>query len=53
MGKTTISNVGKDVAEFLGLPDAKKYTGHCFRRTAATKLANAGLTALDMKRFLR
>ena len=31
MGKTTLGETGMEIARFLNLPNAKKYTGHCFR----------------------
>jgi hypothetical protein len=34
----------KDVAKFLGLPNAENYTGHCLRRTGATLLAVSGIS---------
>lgn len=49
-GKCTSSHVGintfgqmpRRVAEFLNLPDPHLYTGHCYRRSAATALADSG-----------
>ena len=38
------------VAEWLELPDPKLYTGHSFRRTSATLLANAGASMGTLKR---
>lgn len=35
-------NMPKIIAQFLGLSEMEKYTGHCFRRTAATLLADSG-----------
>ena len=32
LGENSLRNVGIDIANFLGLPDAKPFTGHCFRR---------------------
>jgi hypothetical protein len=34
----------------LELPSAKEYTGHCFRRTSASLLANAGADMSVIKR---
>jgi hypothetical protein len=34
----------------LKLPSAKEYTGHCFRRTSASLLANAGADMSVIKR---
>lgn len=49
-GKCTLQAVGKnkfgkmpsDIAKYLNLPDADHYTGHSFRRTSATLLADSG-----------
>jgi len=49
IGKVTIAEIPKKIAEFLKLPDAEKYTGHAFRRTGATLLANSGATLLTLK----
>ena len=49
MGKNYISNVGKDIASFLGLDFPERYTGHCFRRTSATQMANEGATVMEMR----
>lgn len=38
------------VAKFLNLPNADKYTGHCFRRSSATILVNAGADLIALKR---
>lgn len=40
----------KEIAKFLGLPEADSYTGHSFRRTSATLLANSGADILTLKR---
>ena len=32
IGKNTLYDIPKNIAEFLNLPEPKKYTGHCFRR---------------------
>ena len=37
------------IAEYLGLPHPELYTGHAFRRTAATLSAIAGATIMDLK----
>jgi hypothetical protein len=50
MGKNFIHQIGKNVATELGLDDPAHYTGHCFRRTAATAAANSGANTLEMKR---
>lgn len=33
------------MAKLLGLPYAEEYTGHCWRRTAITMMADAGMSA--------
>ncbi|CAB4045662.1 hypothetical protein DAPPUDRAFT_123885 [Paramuricea clavata] len=50
MGRNYIHQIGQKVAEELHLENPKTYTGHCFRRTAATAAANAGANTLMMKR---
>ncbi|XP_031348761.1 uncharacterized protein LOC116174872 [Photinus pyralis] len=58
MGKCTVQPVGintfgaipKKIASYLKLPNASSFTGHCFRRTSATLLANAGADLLSLKR---
>lgn len=39
----------KEIAKFIGLPDAESYTGHNFKRTSATLLANSGADLLALK----
>lgn len=48
VGLQKIGVIPKEIARYLKLPNAEQYTGHCFRRTSATLLvdAGAGLTAL-------
>lgn len=48
MGINKVSAVPQKIATFLGLPEPERYTGHCFRRTACTLTAEAGLTDLPM-----
>ena len=43
IGKNTIGKVPQKIATYLQLPDAEGYTGHCFRKTAVTLAAEAGL----------
>ena len=52
IGRNMLGRVGVAIAEELGLKNPKKYTGHCFRRTAATVAANHGATSLDLKRHM-
>ncbi|KAI8433702.1 hypothetical protein MSG28_015697 [Choristoneura fumiferana] len=50
IGRHKISTFPKKVAIFLNLANTEMYTGHCFRRTSATLLADAGANLLTMKR---
>ncbi|XP_073955259.1 uncharacterized protein [Choristoneura fumiferana] len=50
IGRHKISTFPKEVAIFLNLANTEMYTGHCFRRTSATLLADAGANLLTMKR---
>ena len=38
IGKNKFAKTPKEIAQYLGLPYAHLYTGHCFRRTSATLL---------------
>lgn len=38
------------IAEFLKLDNSDLYTGHCFRRTSATLLADSGADITVLKR---
>lgn len=57
-GKCTVQPVGihsfakmpQKIAEYLKLPDAVSYTGHSFRRTSATFLADSGADIQTLKR---
>nr|XP_015837108.1 PREDICTED: uncharacterized protein LOC107398237 [Tribolium castaneum] len=40
VGYNTFSNIPQKIAEFLKLPNDIEYTGHSFRRSSATLLAN-------------
>lgn len=50
VGIHTIGGMPKKIANYLKLDNAEKYTGHCFRRTSATLLANAGADLTVLKR---
>lgn len=50
VGKNTISTIPNKIAQFLNLENPKTYTGHSFRRTSATLLANTGVDVLAIKR---
>ncbi|KAK5638962.1 hypothetical protein RI129_013257, partial [Pyrocoelia pectoralis] len=50
VGKHTLSAIPMKIAKFLNLNHCKDYTGHSFRRTSATLLANSGSDVLSLKR---
>jgi integrase len=50
MGKNTLSSIPSEVAFFLGLSEYENYTGHCFRRSGATILADSGVNKITLKR---
>ena len=49
VGENSLRKFGVDMATFLELPHPQKYTGHCFRRSAATQLAATGASEQQMK----
>lgn len=49
VGINTFGNLPKKIAHFLKLPNATLYTGHCFRRTSTTLLADSGADILKIK----
>ena len=49
MGANMLGNISKEIAQVLNLPRPKSYTGHGFRRSAATEMANRGATSVQMK----
>uniref|UniRef100_V5G484 Tyr recombinase domain-containing protein n=1 Tax=Anoplophora glabripennis TaxID=217634 RepID=V5G484_ANOGL len=49
-GILTIGGAPKKIAGYLKLEHPEKYTRHCFRRTSATFLANAGADLPTLKR---
>ena len=49
IGVHTMGAFGQAVAQFLGKEDWKKYTGHCWRRTAITWAASSGLSLAQLK----
>lgn len=51
VGKNTIGNIPCKIATYLGLGDAKAYTGHCLRRTAATLHSDAGGNSESLMRL--
>lgn len=50
VGINTIGNLPKSIAQFLKLPNPFLFTGHCFRRSSATFLADSGADILKVKR---
>ncbi|XP_048005897.1 uncharacterized protein LOC125241445 [Leguminivora glycinivorella] len=50
IGINTFGNIGKMVAGYMKLPNPELYTGHCFRRTSATMLIDAGGNIETLKR---
>jgi integrase len=56
-GKCTVQPVGINkfakvpaiIANYLKIPDASSYTGHCWRRTSASLLVDAGADLLTLK----
>lgn len=51
IGINKIGEVPKIIAKFLNLANPEKYTGHCFRRSSASHLANKGEDLLTIKKF--
>jgi hypothetical protein len=49
IGSNTIGAIPHAIAAYLGKTNPKEYTGHCYRRTGATILANSGLSLLELK----
>jgi integrase len=50
MGINTMSKIPCLIAEFLNLENPKEYTGHCFRSSSVTALADNGVSMENMKR---
>lgn len=50
VGINKIGSYPQNISEFLGLEEPKLYTGHSFRRTSATLLANTGASITSLKR---
>ena len=51
IGENTIGDTPKIIATFLTLEDADRYTGHCFRRSAATLLSGSGASMQLVKQM--
>lgn len=50
VGKTYLSKIPSIIAAFNKLPNPKSFTGHAFRVTSATLLADSGVSAPNIKR---
>lgn len=53
MGRNLLAKIPSFIADFLGLQNPEKYTSHCFRRSAATVMADSGATLPSLKRQFR
>lgn len=53
IGKNKIAEMPQIIAACLNLENASTYTGHSFRRTSTTFLADAGASIEDIKRHGR
>jgi hypothetical protein len=51
VGINTFGKMPCEIAELLKLPEPKLFTGHCFRRSAASLLADSGANLMTIKRF--
>jgi hypothetical protein len=49
IGKASLATYGRAIAKSLGIVNWMQYTGHCWRRTAITFGANAGMTLPQLK----
>lgn len=49
IGEHTAAKIGIFIAKLLNLSEPENYTGHCWRRTATTFAANAGLPLPQIK----
>lgn len=50
IGRHKMLSLPRQIATFLNLENPELYTGHCFRRTSATFLADSGASLLVLKR---
>lgn len=50
VGINTFGKIPKEIAKYLGINESDLFTGHCFRRTSATTLANTGADSTTLKR---
>ena len=51
VGKNSLAQVPRRVAEFLRLPNSEKYTSHTWRRSSATAYADSGASTEKLKRL--
>ncbi|XP_063366711.1 uncharacterized protein LOC134655188 [Cydia amplana] len=49
MGRNKIGGIPRDIATYLKLPNPQDYTGHCFKRTSASLLADSGADLSSLK----
>lgn len=49
-GKNYLAKIPSMIASFNSIPQPNRFTGHCFRRTGATKLADEGCSLMTLKR---
>ena len=50
VGINTFGKIPSEIAKYLHLENPSLYTGHCFRRSSATLLADTGADILSLKR---
>ena len=53
MGQNETKKLGVCIARRLGIPNPETYSSHCMRRTAATLLANSGISLIGLKNWGR
>jgi integrase len=51
LGRSTLAEAPRHVAEFLELPNARNYTGHGLRAAGAMQLANNGGTSVEIMMY--
>lgn len=51
IGVNTLAEIPQRIAKWLNLPEPEKFTGHAFRRTAATAAVDAGCDLLNLKKL--
>ena len=49
IGRHTVGKIPERIATFLNLQNKHRYTGHCFRRTAATLASESGASMQMIK----